>query len=386
MSQERPWWKTETFGIWVTGAVLIAIALVQFLWPPDAAHPMGPRFLSFLARLAPWFRLAITVLTPVFTAILGYLFASQRLARNSASYESELTIISADYRATNREGGAYDVTDCLQQMIRGDGLVLDIENHNFQIGTRNFVPKDPRPGVPKRLRVTYSYKGGPQTTLERPEGTRLSLPEDSFLIAQRKQLVATQQDEIRKLEAAGKAEVWRAQESNRQCQAEKREAVAKLETFTPLQLDAVLLAQQLHVLLARLGPEPAPKYTRKELDEMSSSEHKRLVDSEDGDFAEAYEYHYGDQHSFNVTPRQHERTIRSRMNRLWPWYDKLSAGYALECKDAVERIRNRFAFEGLADSTLQLPVEGRDGVKNVRAIAAKLWEFAGKLEEKKASN
>jgi hypothetical protein len=157
--------------------------------------------------------------------------------------------------------------------------------------------------------------------------------------------------------------------------------LAKLEIFSSLQLDAMRLAGQLHDFLQRLGPEPAPKYTREQIDRMTSAETKRLIEAEDGDFAEACEY-YGNGRLFNVTPGTHANTIVARMTRLWPWYERLRAGYELEFKSSVEQIRNRLALEALADSTLLLPVEGRDGVKNVRAIAAKLWELAGKLGEK----
>jgi hypothetical protein len=70
------------------------------------------------------------------------------------------------------------------------------------------------------------------------------------------------------------------------------------------------------------------------------------------------------------------------MKRLSPWYQKVDAKYAIEMKGKVETMRNRFAVEGMADSTLLLPVEGKDGEKTIRAIAAKLWELAYKLSEK----
>lgn len=272
MSEPRPWWKTETFGIWVTGAVLIALAVVQILWPPDPNHPVGPRFLSFLAGLAPWFRLIVTAVLPVFTAILGYIFARRRSSLKGASdSESALKIVSADYQAITGQGTTYDVTNCLRQINCGEGLVLDIENHNFQVGNRNFVPKDPKPGTPKRLRVIYSYMGGSPVTVERPEGTRLVLPEDAFLKAEKERAELARQDEVKRLETAQKAELWRAQESFRQCVAEKRDALAKLEIFSSLQLDAMRLAGKLHDFLQRLGPEPAPKYTREQIDRMTSA-------------------------------------------------------------------------------------------------------------------
>jgi hypothetical protein len=189
-------------------------------------------------------RLIITVLVPVFTGLLGYFFAKQQLLRKTSSDKSDVRIILADYRAIDGEGHIHDVTECLRQMIAGDSLVLDIQNHNFRAGDRNFVPNDPKPGMAKRLRVTYSWKGGAAVAIERPEGARLVLPEDSFLKTEQQRLEESFQEEIMRRETAHQAELWRAQEGYRQCEAEKREAVAKLGlgTFAPLQLDAVRLA------------------------------------------------------------------------------------------------------------------------------------------------
>jgi cell division protein FtsB len=93
---------------------------------------------------------------------------------------SRLTVSFADYRAVNGEGDVYDVTKCLQDMVRGDGLVLQIENHNFWSGDVNYVPTDPKKDFPKRLLVTYSYAGR-ESTIERPEHVLMVIPEDDFL-------------------------------------------------------------------------------------------------------------------------------------------------------------------------------------------------------------
>ncbi|HUN85708.1 MAG TPA: hypothetical protein VMU48_15105 [Terracidiphilus sp.] len=183
MNEKRPWWKTETFGIWVTGTVLIVLTLIQFLWPPDPNHPMGPRFLSFLVGLAPWIRLIVTAVLPVFTGMLGYLLATKRQLKTKSPSrpQSKLTIHEADYRAIEGGGEAFSVGDCLAHLVAGDGLIFQIENHNFAVNGKNYVPNDPKASKEKRLRVVYSFMDGPKVTIERPEHTLLVLPEDEFL-------------------------------------------------------------------------------------------------------------------------------------------------------------------------------------------------------------
>src|SRR6202166_2001084 len=81
--------------------------------------------------------------------------------------QSKLVIHSANYKAIGGGGKAYNVTEFMRQIITGDSLVLDIQNHNFWFGDENFVPKDPCSGTVKRLQVTYSYDGGESHTIER---------------------------------------------------------------------------------------------------------------------------------------------------------------------------------------------------------------------------
>jgi hypothetical protein len=92
---------------------------------------------------------------------------------------SKLVIHWANYRAVEGGGEEFQVGDCLRQLISGDSLVFDIENHNFVIGDKNFVPRDPLWGKEKRLEVNYSYGGDPPVTTSRREHGRLLLPEDS---------------------------------------------------------------------------------------------------------------------------------------------------------------------------------------------------------------
>lgn len=93
----------------------------------------------------------------------------------------KLVIHSAKYAAVEGGGKAYDVTEFMRQITAGNSLVLDIENHNFVVGKKNFVPHDPKTGKEKQLRVVYSYDDEPSTTIERPEHSRVVLPEDSEL-------------------------------------------------------------------------------------------------------------------------------------------------------------------------------------------------------------
>lgn len=152
-------------------------------------------------------------------------------------------------------------------------------------------------------------------------------------------------------------------------------------TFAPLQEDALRLSVELLTYLKRLGPAPAPKYTVQDIEKMTSAQMKVLIDAHDGDFAEACEYHSGDGKLFVGTGDAYGNQITARWKRLYPWYQKVAASYALEFKDKVEKIRNRFAVEGITDDVLLLPVEGKEGEKHIRAIAMRLWELAFKIGE-----
>ena len=93
---------------------------------------------------------------------------------------SKLVIHSANYAAWSGQGKRYDVTRFLRHIIAGDSLVFGpIENGRFWIGDENLVPNDPLERKPKRLEVTYSYDGEQLKTIQRAEGSRLTLPEDS---------------------------------------------------------------------------------------------------------------------------------------------------------------------------------------------------------------
>jgi hypothetical protein len=110
---------------------------------------------------------------------------------------------------------------------------------------------------------------------------------------------------------------------------------------------------------------------------MTSAQTRELIEAKDGDFFEANEYYRPV--AFTRQGLGNQPTVH--MTRLLPWYQKVEAAYALTLKSKVETIRNRFAVEGMANDVLLVSVEGRDGEKNIRTIAAKLWELAFKIGE-----
>ena len=95
--------------------------------------------------------------------------------------EQKLVIDDATYGAIEGGGVDYDVTECLQKMALQNGLAFEILNHNFIANGINFVPDDPKAYKKKRLKLTYSYAGGPTHTIRRCEETFLVLPEDPYI-------------------------------------------------------------------------------------------------------------------------------------------------------------------------------------------------------------
>jgi hypothetical protein len=112
--------------------------------------------------------------------IVGYdIYLKKR--RRHAPMSSLLTIHAAHY-GTGPED-EQDVSERLQLHSR-DGLVLDVSNSNL-------VDRDPAEHRQKRLTVEYSYGNRNRFKVTRPEGSRLILPEDSWL---RRQLEAATED------------------------------------------------------------------------------------------------------------------------------------------------------------------------------------------------
>jgi hypothetical protein len=159
--------------------------------------------------------------------------------------------------------------------------------------------------------------------------------------------------------------------------------------FTALQTDALQLSTNLLKFLQQLGPAPTLKYTADDIRNMPPVRSRALVESNDADYAKACEVHFGEDHpisngsDFYLTAEGLHRGIMARYKMMDPWDERLKAAYALgDFGKKVEVLRHRFIVEGLDDDVLQLPITGRDGEKNVRAIAGKLWELSYKIGEK----
>jgi hypothetical protein len=109
---------------------------------------------------------------------------SATLAAPSEPVQSKLRIHSAFYGAPDVGGDDNDVAEALRAMAVEGSLALDVENHSFWVSGRNLVPTDPKKDAKKRLAVKYSYGNREVIAIERPEGTRLVLPEDTFLVGE----------------------------------------------------------------------------------------------------------------------------------------------------------------------------------------------------------
>lgn len=201
-----------------------------------------------------------------------------------------LKIHNADYRAMDGQGESYDVTDCLQKMIRGDALILQIENGSFQVKGKNYVPKDPFFGVMKRLDVTYSFDGVVSRVI-RPENTRIVLPEDSF--------VAT--------------------------------AVAAVPQipFSRFQLEAFQLAKDILIFLSEMGKKPEPDRAQYGYD---PSNGQVAVNTSNSDV-----------HQFHDARRKLQQ----------PWFLKCASVWQLKnFPSRIEQIIPQFGIEGLDASCL----------------------------------
>jgi|ERR1700722_7606484 len=293
---------------------------------------------------------------------------------------SKLVIIAADYRAWQAGGDTRDVAEFLPKIISGDSLVVDVENHNFVVGGKNFVPTDPLSNKPKRLRVTYSYNREPERTVERSEHGRLVLPEDSETANLKAEADRNNNLYLKEIDARSKLQIEHAETGNKVIRLEKLLSTRPDLPLTPLQIDAMRLSLELLDFVRRMGTPPAPKYTAEQIDNMTSARMKELINANDGDFFEACEYHRAGKLAFN--PAQMETQLTARWTRLLPFYQKVESSFALEFKSKVETLHHRFTIEGMPDETLRLPVVGGRGIEDIHAISAKLWELAFKVVER----
>jgi hypothetical protein len=182
------------FKFWpaIQGVCAIYLALLA-TW--DHFHPLGqptPQFTSVegpvtQAPLIPalpkgiWLALLALALSVVIPACIA-LWRNWRNPR--------LTVRSALW-GTGPENDV-DVAPLLQKLPR-DALVVHV--------TRQFLKCDPIEGPAKRLEVQYSYGNSTVLTVTRPEYSRLTLPEDSYLNKQLELSRGSRTDEIERISA-----------------------------------------------------------------------------------------------------------------------------------------------------------------------------------------
>lgn len=175
-----------------------------------------------------------------------------------------------------------------------------------------------------------------------------------------------------------------------QCEKEKRALQKRLDDmFKPLQMDALNLSIELLDFVKGLGPEPTPKYSVEEINSMPESKSRALIHSDDSDYRESCEYHFGEANARNGGPflktaDQLHASLMAHYRLLNPWYEGVASKYALDFREKVERIRTRFIVEGINDDddVLLQPIIGRKGPETMRTISAKIWELAYKVGER----
>jgi hypothetical protein len=110
------------------------------------------------------------------------LFAMSLYSSHRAWKPRKLVIHSALYGTCPSDDD--DITRALRKTAT-DALVIDVTNSALGrlVGRNDF---DPAPGRPKRLEVEYSYGSPKRLVATRPEGARLVLPEDFWIVEQMK--------------------------------------------------------------------------------------------------------------------------------------------------------------------------------------------------------
>jgi hypothetical protein len=270
----------------------------------------------------PWYLWAgITVLA--FSVIIPAVMGMVRKHRSP----TKLKIVSATYGV--KGGPDEDVADkYLRPRIAGDALA-------GYVGSDLFGAFDPAIGKHKRVKIRYSYAGR-EETIERGENELLVLPEDPHLKQASQAADEAEADQLRREEIQRKAELWRAQESRRICDEERREALRQLEEaksqlalFTPLQIEAFQLAKDLRLFLKELGPRPQVSWG-------------------------------------NLDPQDGMAKRMTEQNRLQqPWVAKLVYRYAREYAPRVKNLMLRIGETGLPAFQLGAYADGIVNEENV---------------------
>jgi hypothetical protein len=275
---------------------------------------------------------AIWIFVGISSGLIGYYWTQIKKVWNrlvasvrSRTEPSKLVIHWANYRAIENNGDVYEVGDFLQQIISGDSLVVDIENHNFVVGDKNFVPHDPLPFKMKRLQVNYSYRGQPAITVTRQEHGRLVLPEDSA--------IPWLKSEIDRLKAA----------------------LPKQSKYPipEVRLKILSIVSELQGFLGEHGEEPRPPEIHKELGE----------------------------DNLDFLARFRARPVEPMMK----WRARFLGDYRREFKNKVSSLRDEMrSMAHIDDSRLNIAVEraeneSNDCVAAVQGVIERFWELALKV-------
>jgi len=327
-------------------SILAVVALLLL-----TAYDIYDRHVNGWLVLAPWWHYGPILLGVV--AVIWLMVGGLR--RKEAS---KLVIHSANYRAFQGGGQAYDVSEFLRKIISGNSLVFEIENHNFVIGDKNFVPIDPLVGKIKRLQATYSYAGGAPIPIERYEHDRLVLPEDSEIQRLTDEIARTKQEaaeQIARLNKQCEADLYRSRQASDQLRVEARAAkdrIAEIEAKQPkptqyplpdLRLKIVTLCYVLQRFLGEHGEEPT-------------------VARKPGESDDAF-------------------MARVRFPQIREWHAKFMGDYSLVFGQSVSEIRNELRSKCKIDNAplnkaIEEVTEYPTGVIAVKEIIDILWELA----------
>ncbi|WP_263367294.1 hypothetical protein [Edaphobacter bradus] len=143
-------------------------------------------------------------------------------------------------------------------------------------------------------------------------------------------------DQMRRVEAGHKADLWRAQESRRLCDEERREAIGQLEevkaVVSPFQLESLQLAKELRDLYASLGPYPNDILDPNETDPAKAAEAMAARSLKKIKWQQKLLYAY--------TDKDFGKRITSLMHRLGERYDDLPLWWTSDQAEKISPTEN----------------------------------------------
>lgn len=128
----------------VIGGVILGAAGLLWVWFAKGFHQWVADLWSALFIPVPLWSVTSLVVTLCVVVLVRNKRAS-KAAGLVLQGPPRLTIPHADYQAIEGGGKVFDVTECLRAKMGLNSLYLEIENHNFVVGSKNYVPEDPKP-------------------------------------------------------------------------------------------------------------------------------------------------------------------------------------------------------------------------------------------------